>query len=407
MPSGAGVPWTLTAATAVVLLACTGSAGAQSGGTYSSAPAVLSGVSCKSGCLAENAVRQGGVVRIAGRRMEQVRSVIFLGGRGNADDVQVPARRVQAGSVDAKVPANAPSGRVRVRNGDGAQSEPTVATVQVLDPASVTGPVSSGSADVDTSDRIDARVENATVFFGGFRKATLHYVVSGDAPLPVAVDVVRVSDGASVARWTPSPAAPGVEQRIDWDGTSNGVVVAQGRYRFRVTPLAATAAQSGEPGAVVEDSFRFLDHKFPVRGPHSYGSAIARFGAGRTGHTHQGQDVFAACGTPLVAARGGTVVRNAWQGNAGNYIVIDGDGTDVDYAYMHLRAPALFKKGERVKTGERIGEVGDTGDAVGCHLHFEMWSGPGWYEGGEPFDPLASLRAWDLQSGAVQRILKR
>jgi hypothetical protein len=35
-----------------------------------------------------------------------------------------------------------------------------------------------------------------------------------------------------------------------------------------------------------------------------------------------------------------------------------------------------------------------------------MWSGPGWYEGGEPFDPLASLRAWDLQSGAIQRMAK-
>jgi hypothetical protein len=385
-------------AAATTVLACTATAAAQSGGgTYSSLPAVLRGVSCSSGCVGDGAVRAGGVVRVTGRRMEQVREVIFLGGRGNADDVRAGVRRVRSGSVDAKVPAEAPSGRVRVRNDDGSQSEPTTATVQVLDAAAATDTLSPGSADVDASERIDARVERRKVFFGGFRKAALRYVVTGDTPLAVAVDVVRLGDGVSVARWTPGLVAPGVAQRIVWDGTSAGAVVPQGRYRFRVTPLAASAAQSGGP-QVVEGSFRFLDHKFPVRGAHAYGSDIARFGAARAGHTHQGHDVFATCGTPLVAARGGTVVRNAWQDNAGNYLVIDGDGTDVDYAYMHLRGPALVARGERVRTGQRIGEVGDTGDAVGCHLHFEMWSGPGWYEGGRPFDPLAQLRGWDAQS---------
>ena len=49
-------------------------------------------------------------------------------------------------------------------------------------------------------------------------------------------------------------------------------------------------------------------------------------------------------------------------------------------------------------TGQPIGEVGDTGDADGCHLHFEMWSAPGWYTGGAPIDPLPSLKAWDAYS---------
>jgi murein DD-endopeptidase MepM/ murein hydrolase activator NlpD len=102
-----------------------------------------------------------------------------------------------------------------------------------------------------------------------------------------------------------------------------------------------------------------------------------------------------------VAARGGVVRWKAFQSRAGNYLVIDGDGTDVDYAYMHLRAPALVEKGDHVATGQRIGDVGDTGAASGCHLHFELWSGPGWYEGGRPSNPLATLQAWDAQSGTV------
>jgi len=67
----------------------------------------------------------------------------------------------------------------------------------------------------------------------------------------------------------------------------------------------------------------------------------------------------------------------------------------VDHAYMHLRDPALVTKGARVATGRLIGYVGDTGDAVGCHLHFEEWAAPGWYTGGRPFDPLPDLQAWD------------
>ena len=49
-------------------------------------------------------------------------------------------------------------------------------------------------------------------------------------------------------------------------------------------------------------------------------------------------------------------------------------------------------------TGDPIGEVGRTGDASACHLHFEMWGAPGWYTGGAPFDPLPALRAWDAYS---------
>jgi murein DD-endopeptidase MepM/ murein hydrolase activator NlpD len=80
---------------------------------------------------------------------------------------------------------------------------------------------------------------------------------------------------------------------------------------------------------------------------------------------------------------------------AGYYAVIDGAETGVDYVYMHMRKPALVTTGERVFTGQKIGEVGETGRATGCHLHFELWTAPGWYEGGRAFDPLLSLRLWD------------
>jgi len=100
----------------------------------------------------------------------------------------------------------------------------------------------------------------------------------------------------------------------------------------------------------------------------------------------------------MVAARGGRVKFAGYHAAAGNYMVIDGTGTDVDYAYMHLMQPTPFRVGDRVYTGQTIGQVGDSGNAQGCHLHYEMWSAPGWYDGGQPFDPYRSLRAWDSWS---------
>jgi murein DD-endopeptidase MepM/ murein hydrolase activator NlpD len=103
----------------------------------------------------------------------------------------------------------------------------------------------------------------------------------------------------------------------------------------------------------------------------------------------------------MVAARGGVVRWKSSQGRAGNYLVINGDGTDVDYAYMHLQQPAIVDSGERVVTGQRIGNVGDTGAASGCHLHFELWSGPGGTRAASRSTRCRSCSAWDAQSGAV------
>jgi murein DD-endopeptidase MepM/ murein hydrolase activator NlpD len=134
---------------------------------------------------------------------------------------------------------------------------------------------------------------------------------------------------------------------------------------------------------------------FPVRGPHDFGSSGARFGAGRSGHTHQGQDVMARCGIPLVSATAGAVQYTGYQSAAGNYIVIRGTAPAQDYVYMHLQAAPLVRKGTPVAAGQQIGAVGETGNARGCHLHFEIWSAPGWYDGGKPFDPYPQLKAWE------------
>jgi murein DD-endopeptidase MepM/ murein hydrolase activator NlpD len=137
---------------------------------------------------------------------------------------------------------------------------------------------------------------------------------------------------------------------------------------------------------------------FPVQGPFSFGGDDARFGAGRPGHIHQGQDVVAASGEPLVAPVSGTVTWKANQeGGAGIYLVVRGtDPTDVrDYVFMHLlRGSVLVAPGDAVAAGQQLAQVGATGAASGPHLHFEIWIG-GWYvRGGAPVDPLPQLQRW-------------
>lgn len=172
------------------------------------------------------------------------------------------------------------------------------------------------------------------------------------------------------------------------------------RSRFgdkAVTPRAVqvlNAAQAVVPTAAAPTG----DQVFPIRGKHDLGqTATNDFGGGRN---HKGQDLFAKCGTPMVVAEGGTVVRKSSKGNAGNHAVIRGALTGRDYVYMHMKSPALVEQDAEVTAGQPLGAVGDSGNASGCHLHFEIWSSPGWFEGGSPLDPLPDLRSWDRRDGA-------
>lgn len=136
---------------------------------------------------------------------------------------------------------------------------------------------------------------------------------------------------------------------------------------------------------------------FPVQGPHSYGEDGARFGAKRKGHTHEGQDVVADRGTPVVAPLAGTIELADYQkGGAGYYIVLDvADGRAFFFAHCRKNT-VVVETGASVSAGQRLCDVGRTGDATGPHLHFEIWVG-GWRrdKSSHPIDPLDQLRAWD------------
>jgi len=134
---------------------------------------------------------------------------------------------------------------------------------------------------------------------------------------------------------------------------------------------------------------------FPVAGAFGLGGPEARFGAARKGHAHEGQDITAASGTPVVAPFAGTISSTSYQERgAGEYVVLDAvDGRDYLFAHCVLRSTTV-REGDPVARGQRLCAVGVTGTSSGPHLHFEIWT-TGWrIPGGYPIDPLPELRAW-------------
>lgn len=146
------------------------------------------------------------------------------------------------------------------------------------------------------------------------------------------------------------------------------------------------------PAASVSGGTEYAVHAFPVGGEHWTRGYIGEFGAPRAGgRTHEGFDVVARCGTPLLAAASGRVRSRGFDPVLyGNYLLIGGAAERRSYFYAHLRAPAAVRPGERLFAGQRVGAVGKTGNArtVGCHLHFEI------HAAGRPIDPEPVIAGW-------------
>jgi murein DD-endopeptidase MepM/ murein hydrolase activator NlpD len=130
----------------------------------------------------------------------------------------------------------------------------------------------------------------------------------------------------------------------------------------------------------------------PVRGPVDYGTPANGFGAQRGGHVHNGQDMFAATGTPLVAAGDGVVLETGSDGGRGNYLVMYSPSVRLSYSYFHMNAPTPLKPGVRVRAGQRVGALGCSGSCDGAHLHFEVHRGRG--ARGRGVDPMRLIKRW-------------
>jgi len=150
--------------------------------------------------------------------------------------------------------------------------------------------------------------------------------------------------------------------------------------RERAAAAAAAAAQStssgggGAPAPTVSVPTVSTNGKAcPVAGPVSF---IDSWGYPRSGgRSHEGVDMMADYGTPVVAITSGTITYSGYGGSAGNWQILSGSDGNA-YWYMHNQQNIV--NGGSVRAGQQIATVGDTGNATGIpHLHFEFHPGGG------------------------------
>ena len=240
----------------------------------------------------------------------------------------------------------------------------------------------------------------------GTRHVTARIVVlralGGDPVARISLGSVRVGAIARV-RWPKSLVlAPGSYiVRVHAKDHRNHVLQrkaqAAGRTVMAVTPAPAApslAGGSGTPGANVGAIPITSIGVFPVQGAHTYGDGI---GAARDGHTHQGQDIRGAAGTPIVAPLPGTILKTDYQADGAGYYVVQqtSDGRSLFFAHCQKDSFGV-QAGQAVLAGASICRLGSTGASTGPHLHFEIWEG-GWRTSAAShfINPTPQLLAWD------------
>jgi murein DD-endopeptidase MepM/ murein hydrolase activator NlpD len=157
--------------------------------------------------------------------------------------------------------------------------------------------------------------------------------------------------------------------------------------------LSAVERRATALGASLEGVERRLDERVrwisstptvtPTRGLFTSGFGIRRDPVDGRAAFHQGLDISAPAGKAVHATADGVVVRSGLYGELGNAVVLShGFGLTTRYGHMS-RLTAL--PGQRVRRGDVIGYVGNTGRSTGYHLHYEV------LEDGQPVNPLAYI----------------
>ncbi len=208
-------------------------------------------------------------------------------------------------------------------------------------------------------------------------------LIAEHAGLPAGTEILVGSATArAVAQAVPTPTAskpptrPGRPPAVTRPGAPDG---------GPSTPLPNAPREPGRsiPGAppelvrpAPEVTARFTrgGYVFPVFGTAAYGDTFGAFRADVAGKWHHGEDLVAPLGTPLLAVADGTLFSVGWNDIGGWRLWLrDNGGNEFYYAHLSAYSP-LAVAGRRVKSGDVLGFVGDSGDADGGlpHLHFEI-----------------------------------
>ena len=163
-----------------------------------------------------------------------------------------------------------------------------------------------------------------------------------------------------------------------------GIKIPKPPVKTTITQPATTHTAAAVAAATVRPPTTYNGGHFvwPVVGGGNYISQYFHYG-------HYALDIAADYGSTVRAGGGGTVIFAGWKSNGGGYQVWIAHGSNLYTTYNHMSAITVGR-GQHVGRGQQVGRVGQSGNATGPHLHFEVWVGPVW-DGGTRVNPLGYL----------------
>jgi peptidoglycan LD-endopeptidase LytH len=218
------------------------------------------------------------------------------------------------------------------------------------------------------------------------------------------VEAVSRSDTSTLTKWRAAQSALAQEQE-SLRALSDQQTQVAAQLKSQETQLSAhlsdldRVVKSQIPLAGQRAPIAVNGFVFPVGQPHSFSDDFGDYRAGPPVHAHQGNDIFAPRNTPLFAVADG--VLDVGEGGLGGRMIdlYTADGSYYFYAHLESWAPGVAT-GVKVRAGQVIGFVGDSGNAAGgaTHCHFEIHP-----RGGAAVDPYPTLTAAD--KGAFQALV--
>ncbi len=212
---------------------------------------------------------------------------------------------------------------------------------------------------------------------------------------------------------TPTASQPQVSKPITGKGSNPtvGQTSSPSTNSGKVSAPSVSATQDTIPPSL---GFRgILQQCVPVYGNGTWGPPLKtwiaspfygmRITPGGSSFTmHEGIDLAAPQGEPLIAAAAGTVTfvqNNNSSYGYGNYVIID-NGNGISTLYAHIMPGGVHVAvGDIVQTGQEIAQVGQTGDATGPHVHFEV------RKGNKQIDPMIFLMSQGVDLSGSRGIL--
>ena len=228
----------------------------------------------------------------------------------------------------------------------------------------VSGPVASDASDAGW---YEVTAGGVTGFVDGDYLISSVEAPSGEPPLSTEPPLSEEEEATQRARQTPTPAATEAATSTPDDGeTAEPAPSTTPRPTQAPTPRPTqipTQESSADFILPLANYTRTQNFGCSNLGFYSYN---AEYGCA----LHNGLDLAAASGTPIIASASGTVVSAGWCNcGLGYYVEIDhGDG--VHTLYGHMRQQPSVAAGQQVSQGQQIGEVGSTGISTGPHVHF-------------------------------------